>query len=151
MVVGNLGSTRRFDYTVVGDAVNLGSRLEGTTKVYGTRIIISESTYAQVQGKLLCRELDLIRVKGKSQPIAIYELVSRMPGSVEDQAFVEVFQRALSLYRARQWEQAEAAFGEVLAIREDDRASLLYLERLAVLKQSPPEAHWDGCFTMLHK
>ncbi len=75
MVVGNMGSTSRMDYTLMGDMVNLGARLEGTNKVYGTHVIISEFTYEHVREKVIVRELDLIRVKGKEKPVTIYELI----------------------------------------------------------------------------
>jgi adenylate cyclase len=80
MTVGNMGSTQRMDYTLIGDNVNLGARLEGTNKAYGTRIIISEYTYEMVKDKVIARELDNIRVKGKNKPVLIYELVDIKEG-----------------------------------------------------------------------
>ena len=80
MVVGNMGSSSRMDYTLMGDNVNLGARLEGTNKVYGTNIIISEATYEYVKEHIVARELDLIRVKGKELPVKIYELVDLKEG-----------------------------------------------------------------------
>src|ERR1700720_2733456 len=115
--VGNMGSALRYGYTALGDTVNLSSRLEGLNKDYGTHIIVNETTYAATQvAKFVYRELDLIRVKGKTQPVMIYELIGRageesIYGSVADmQLRLEQFARGRTFYCARQWEEAQRVF-----------------------------------------
>jgi len=152
MVVGNMGSDRRFNYTVMGDSVNTGSRLEGLNKVYGTNIIVSQTTLEKVQEEFIARELDLVRVKGKGQPVKIFELLSLVKTASTDQrALADGFHAALAEYRKRNWDKALEAFQKVLAQFPHDGPAKLYLERSETLSKNPPPADWDGVYTMTTK
>jgi adenylate cyclase len=150
--VGNLGAPTFHDYTAIGDIVNLSSRLEGLNKEYGTQIIIGEPTYERVRGEYFCRELDMVRVKGKDLPVMIYELVARKDRVTEEQKqLASSFERHLKLYRNREFEKARAAFAALASQFPDDAPCRIYCERCEVLAQSPPEDSWSGVFTFTTK
>jgi len=156
--VGNMGSALRYGYTALGDSVNLSSRLEGLNKDYGTHILVNETTYAAAQEDgFVFRELDLIRVKGKLQPVTIYELIGRAGESSiygttnEVGERLELFRLARALYSQRQWADAQKGFQAILDRWPDDGPSRAYWKRCQDYLFEEPPSGWDGVFTMTHK
>jgi adenylate cyclase len=147
MVFGNMGSSGHLSLTVMGDNVNLGARLEGINKLYGTTIIASEATVAQVRDAVCVRELDLVRVKGKAQAARIFEVLGPADMAPQWRELIEHFEAALAAYRARDWEGAIAALERAIYARPDDGPSNLYLRRCREHLRSAPPDTWEPVTT----
>ncbi|HQB81975.1 MAG TPA: adenylate/guanylate cyclase domain-containing protein, partial [Candidatus Rifleibacterium sp.] len=152
-LIGNFGSSDRFNYTAVGDSVNLASRLEGLNKIYGSEVIVSESTVAVAGKGFIFRPLDLVAVKGRKKSVRIFQLLGRAddPKAEHFNRLAEMAEKALESYLNRQWRESYEQFQQILDISPEDAAAEMYLTRCRELHDRPPGPDWDGVFRVLHK
>ncbi|MGA1823208.1 MAG: CHASE2 domain-containing protein [bacterium] len=150
VIAGNIGAEgKKMEYTVIGDNVNLSSRLEGAAKYYGVTAVVSESTYQLTKEGFIYRELDTIRVVGKQLPIKIYELVKEKDEQGCDDALlndIRMFEKALACYKQKRWDEGIELFGNLCEKNSEDKAAALFKERCCAFRQSPPPKNWDGVY-----
>lgn len=151
MSVGNMGSSTLQNYTVLGDSVNLAARLEGLNKDYGTHIIIGSDTYEEVKNIFVCRELDLVRVKGKKEATPIYELISEKLTSEKDINWLTEYNKARDAYKNRNFIEASMLYEKCISINPQDKTSKVFLQRSDDFKINPPDESWDGTYNLDHK
>ena len=147
-VVGNMGSHSRFDYTAMGDTINMASRLEGACKHYSVPILVGDTTFQMAKDAIAAREVDLIRVVGKSKPERVYQILEEKSHASQDmQENVATFHQALDFYRNKRWDDALNLFRKI----KDDKLSAVYVSRIEQLKQNPPSGDWSGVYDLTQK
>lgn len=145
MVFGNMGSSQKFNYSVLGDSVNLASRLEGANKFYGSRILVAQPTAEQVKDRFILRQLDLLRVKGKLKPMAVYELLGE--GADADLTFRRTeYEAAFVGYQQQRWDEARDRLLPLCQRFPNDIPAAALIERIDHLREHPPAADWDGVY-----
>ena len=153
VIVGNMGSRHLFDYTVMGDHVNLGARLESANKGYGTKLMISEFTHNELDDEFFTRPLDLIRVKGKTKPVEVFELLGNKKTPYKDTylEMVENYHKGYLAYRRRDWDEAIQIFEKCKELEPKDQPSQIYFERCVNFKYNSPPEDWDGVIELKEK
>jgi class 3 adenylate cyclase len=152
MVVGNMGTQKKMNYTIISNAVNLAARLEGVNKQYGTWILATDNTIKETAGWFLTRRLDQIRVVGINEPVRIYEILETMEYSTHEmRQKIDLFHKSLELFESRQWNDAGKGFYKILKQYPDDGPSALYMNRCKQFLKNEPLPDWDGIFNILEK
>jgi adenylate cyclase len=149
MVVGNMGTERKMNYTMMGNAVNLAARLEGVNKQFGSWILVSEATYMEAADFVSARRLDRVRVVGIEEPLRLYEVLERVENtSTETWEMIKRFHVALALFEEQRWDDAQKQFERVLEIAPEDKPTQIYIDRCKEYTENPPDPSWDGVFNL---